>query len=348
MDRRLADLLRLLELERIEINLFRGEPRHQRAPGVRWTGPRPGTGGGLRHGTERMVHSLHAYFLRPGDFNAPIVYEVDRSRDGQSFSSRRVTAIQHGEQIFNMAASFQAPQEGVEHQLPMPKVPPPEDLKDMDTHHREMIPQIPEKLRRLFEHQRPFEFRPVRVPDYFKREKLEPIKHVWFRAVDTPPPDQALQRCLLAYVSDYHLLDTATLPHGISWLRSDVRLASIDHAMWFHADVQIGEWLLLFDRQSGVPPVREVSRAAASFRAMASCSPAPHRRADSRAGSAGRSRLMLRAILVFALVLGIVVGGLLLLRRTANMQPPIPKRDHPPADKIAANKDDDEDDEESW
>ena len=186
MDRRLADLLRLLELERIEINLFRGESRDIGAPQV-FGGQVLGQALVAAYATveARIVHSLHAYFLRPGDFNAPIVYEVDRSRDGQSFSSRRVTAIQHGEQIFNMAASFQAPQQGVEHQIPMPKVPPPEDLKDMETHHREMIPQIPEKLRRLFEHQRPFEFRPVRVPDYFKREKLEPIKHVWFRAVDS-------------------------------------------------------------------------------------------------------------------------------------------------------------------
>jgi acyl-CoA thioesterase-2 len=245
MDRRLADLLKLLELERLEINLFRGESRDIGSPQV-FGGQVLGQALVAASATVegRIVHSLHAYFLRPGDFNAPIVYDVDRSRDGLSFSSRRITAIQHGQQIFNMAASFQVPQQGVEHQLPMPQVPPPEDLRDMDTHQREMIPQIPEKLRRLFEHQRPFEFRPVRMPDYFKRENLEPIKHVWFRAVDRPPSDVALQRCLLAYVSDYHLLDTATLPHGVSWLRSDVRLASIDHAMWFHADVQVADWLL--------------------------------------------------------------------------------------------------------
>ena len=146
MDRRLADLLRLLELERIELNLFRGESRDIGAPQV-FGGQVLGQALVAAYATveARIVHSLHAYFLRPGDFNAPIVYEVDRSRDGQSFSSRRVTAIQHGEQIFNMAASFQAPQQGVEHQIPMPKVPPPEDLKDMDTHHREMIPQHPGK-----------------------------------------------------------------------------------------------------------------------------------------------------------------------------------------------------------
>jgi acyl-CoA thioesterase-2 len=245
MDRRLADLLKLLELERLEINLFRGESRDIGAPQV-FGGQVLGQALVAATATveDRIVHSLHAYFLRPGDCNARIVYEVDRSRDGSSFSSRRVTAIQHGEQIFNMAASFQVPQQGVEHQLPMPQVPPPEELRDMDTHHREMIPQIPQKLQQLFEHQRPFEFRPVRMPDFFSREKLEPIKHVWLRAVDQPPRDQPLQRCLLAYVSDYHLLDTATLPHGVSWLRRDVRLASIDHAMWFHADVELNDWLL--------------------------------------------------------------------------------------------------------
>jgi acyl-CoA thioesterase-2 len=187
---------------------------------------------------------LHAYFLRPGDFNAPIVYEVDRARDGTSFTSRRVIAIQHGEQIFNMAASFQVPQQGLEHQLTMPQVPPPEELKDFDAYRREILPHIPDKLRGMLRYERPFEFRPVHLPDYFKREKLAPVKHVWFRAVDGVPGDQTLHRSLLAYVSDYHLLDAAMLPHGISWLRDDVRLASIDHAMWFHRDVRVDEWLL--------------------------------------------------------------------------------------------------------
>jgi acyl-CoA thioesterase-2 len=192
----------------------------------------------------RVVHSLHAYFLRPGDFNAPIVYDVDRSRDGGSFSSRRVVAIQHGEQIFNMAASFQVPQQGLEHQIAMPQVPPPEELKDYETYRREILHLIPEKLRRVIMHERPFEFRPVYLPDYFKPEKHEPVKHVWLRAVDRLPDGQTLHRSLLAYVSDYHLLDTATLPHAISMVHGNVRLASIDHAMWFHADVRVDEWLL--------------------------------------------------------------------------------------------------------
>jgi acyl-CoA thioesterase-2 len=245
MDRRLADLLKLLELERIEINLFRGESRDIGAPQV-FGGQVLGQALIAACATvqNRIVHSLHAYFLRPGDFNAPIVYEVDRARDGTSFTSRRVIAIQHGEQIFNMAASFQVPQQGLEHQLTMPQVPPPEELKDFDAYRREILPHIPDKLRGMLRYERPFEFRPVHLPDYFKREKLAPVKHVWFRAVDGVPGDQTLHRSLLAYVSDYHLLDAAMLPHGISWLRDDVRLASIDHAMWFHRDVRVDEWLL--------------------------------------------------------------------------------------------------------
>jgi acyl-CoA thioesterase-2 len=245
MDRRLADLLKLLELERIEINLFRGESRDIGAPQV-FGGQVLGQALMAAYATveDRMVHSLHAYFLRPGDFNAPIVYDVDRARDGSSFTSRRVIAIQHGEQIFNMAASFQTVQSGLEHQISMPQVPPPEELRDFDAYRREILPRVPEKLRGMLQHERPFEFRPVRLPDYFKPEKLDPSKQIWFRAVDRVPPEQTLHRCLLAYVSDYHLLDAAMLPHGISWLRDNIRLASIDHAMWFHRDVRVDDWLL--------------------------------------------------------------------------------------------------------
>ncbi|HSD75255.1 MAG TPA: acyl-CoA thioesterase II [Steroidobacteraceae bacterium] len=245
MDRRLADLLKLLELERIEMNLFRGESRDIGAPQV-FGGQVLGQALMAAYATveDRIVHSLHAYFLRPGDFNAPIVYDVDRARDGSSFTSRRVIAIQRGEQIFNMAASFQTVQPGLEHQISMPQVPPPEELRDFDAYRREILPRVPERLRGMLQHERPFEFRPVRLPDYFKPEKLDPNKQVWFRAVDRVPPEQTLHRCLLAYVSDYHLLDAAMLPHGISWLRDNIRLASIDHAMWFHRDVRVDDWLL--------------------------------------------------------------------------------------------------------
>ena len=244
MDKRLADLLKLLDLERIEINLFRGESRDIGTPQV--------FGGQVLSQAlmaasatvdGRGVHSLHAYFLQRGDFNAPIVYEVDRARDGRSFSNRRVVAIQHGEQILNMTASFQVIQPGLEHQISMPHVPPPEDLKDFEVS-RETLPLLPEKLQRLLQHERPFQFRPVRVRDFTKPEKLEPVKLVWLRAVDGVPPDQGLHRCLLTYVSDYHMLDTATLPHAISLIPRKLRIASIDHAMWFHRDVQVDDWLL--------------------------------------------------------------------------------------------------------
>lgn len=245
MDRRLADLLKLLELERIEINLFRGESRDIGTPQV-FGGQVLSQALMAAYATVdgRVVHSLHAYFLRRGDFDAPIVYEVDRARDGQSFSTRRVVAIQHGEQIFNMAASFQVAQQGLDHQIGMPQVPPPEELNDFEISSREIVPLLPEKLRRMLQHERPFQFRPVRLRDYAKPEKLEPLKYIWLRAVDRVPPSQSLHRCLLAYISDYNLIDTATLPHGISLVHRNVRMASIDHAMWFHRDVQVDDWLL--------------------------------------------------------------------------------------------------------
>lgn len=245
MDQRLTDLLKLLELERLEINLFRGESRDIGAPQV-FGGQVLGQALFAASATveKRIVHSLHAYFLRPGDFRAPIVYEVDRSLDGTSFSNRRVVAIQHGKQIFNMAASFQAPEYGLEHQFPMPEVPPPEQLPAPDAQLVQSLHEIPERAQRFFRQDRPFEFRPVRMQDYLHPVPMEPLKQMWFRAVDRPPDDETLQRCLLAYVSDYHLLDTSTMPHGVSFLRDTLRIASIDHAMWFHADVRVEDWLL--------------------------------------------------------------------------------------------------------
>jgi acyl-CoA thioesterase-2 len=246
MDQRLADLLRLLQLERLEINLFRGESRDIGNPQV-FGGQVLGQALMAACATVegRIVHSLHAYFLRPGDFNAPIVYEVDRARDGGSFTSRRVVAIQHGEQIFNMAASFQVEQQGLEHQIPMPKVAPPEGLRDFEDYIVEIRDKIPEQFRRLFRYQRPFQFRPVQPPSFMDSSPHEPVKHVWFRAVDRIPQDsEPLQRSLLAYVSDYHLLDTTLLPHSLSWVTNDIRMASIDHAMWFHAPMRVDDWLL--------------------------------------------------------------------------------------------------------
>jgi acyl-CoA thioesterase II len=191
-----------------------------------------------------VVHSLHAYFLRRGDCTAPIVYEVDRSLDGHSFSNRRIVAIQHGQQIFNMTASFQVEESGFDHQITMPQVPPPESLEHAAGPPPEVMARLPERLRRFFEQPRPFEFRTVQPIDYLQPRRTEPSREIWFRAVDRLPDDEMLHRRLLAYVSDFFLLDTATLPHGSSFLRPSFIMASIDHAMWFHRTLRVDDWLL--------------------------------------------------------------------------------------------------------
>src|SRR5262245_46561189 len=180
MAQRLADLVRLLELERLEINLFRGESRDIGAPQV-FGGQVLGQALVAASATveNRMVHSLHAYFLRPGDFNARIVYEVDRSRDGVHFSSRRVIAIQHGQQIFNMAASFQVPESGLEHQIPMPQVPPPEQVSEPKARLPEELSAAPDRVQRFFRYERPFEFRPVRAQNHLNPQPMEPYKQLW-------------------------------------------------------------------------------------------------------------------------------------------------------------------------
>jgi len=245
MDKRLDELLNLLDLERLEVNLFRGVSRDIGSPqvfGGQVLGQALVAASRTVEDPDRVVHSLHAYFLRRGDFAAPIVYQVERSRDGHSFTSRRVVAIQHGKPILTMSSSFQKPEEGAEHQAPMPDVPPPEELKDVAELSPEMLERVPEHVRRFFKHYRPFEFRHVRPPDYREPDKREPVKHVWFRFVDVVPDEQPMHRCLLAYVSDYHLLDTANLPHGQPFF--ELQMASIDHAIWFHRNVCVDQWLL--------------------------------------------------------------------------------------------------------
>ncbi|MGH8148938.1 MAG: acyl-CoA thioesterase [Steroidobacteraceae bacterium] len=245
MDPRIADLLSLLELEPLEVNLFRGASRDIGSPQV-FGGQVLGQAlmAASRTVDGRIVHSLHAYFLRRGDFDAPIVYHVDRSRDGQSFSNRRVVAIQHGEQIFNMTASFQVIEPGLEHQISMPAVPPPESLPDASRAHPKLLARLPVRVRQLLEAPRPFEFRSVQPADALARAQAAPARQIWFRAVGEVSGDQTLQRCLLAYVSDFYLLETATLPHGISTLSGRAIVASIDHAMWFHRPLRVDEWLL--------------------------------------------------------------------------------------------------------
>ncbi len=245
MDQRIADLVGLLDLEPLEVYLFRGESRDIGTPQV-FGGQVLGQAltAASRTVIGRTVHSLHAYFLRRGDFNAPIVYQVDRSRDGQSFSNRRIVAIQHGEQIFNMTASFQVEQPGLEHQLRMPDVPPPEELSDSFRVDEDLLTRLPERVRLLLSTQRPFEFRAVTRRAQLQQSGQPPARQVWFRTAAPVPDDEALHRCLLAYVSDFHLLETATLPHGIAHLSGKAVVASIDHAMWFHRPLRVDDWLL--------------------------------------------------------------------------------------------------------
>ena len=241
----LDDLIHLLRLERIEENIFRGDSRDIGSPQV-FGGQVLGQAlSAAQHTVEnRVAHSLHAYFLRRGDNNAPIVYEVDRSRDGGSFSNRRVVAIQHGRPILNLAASFQVPEEGLDHQDTMPEVPAPDGLKDLTHLASDVLDRIPVKLRRFMTDQRPFEFRPVEQRPLDSSDKQAPVKRVWIRAVDTLPEGTALHQNLLAYVSDFELLTTSTLPHGLSFTRGNLILASLDHALWFHRSFRMDEWLL--------------------------------------------------------------------------------------------------------
>ncbi len=245
MSDQLADLLRQFDLERLEVNLFRGESRDIGSPQV-FGGQVLGQALTAAYATVegRVVHSLHAYFLRRGDFNMPIVYQVDRSRDGGSFSSRRVIAIQNGEQIFTFAASFQAPEEGIDHQIDMPNVPPPESLPDAHQPPEDILARLPDKLRSFLLRERPFEFRMVQEVDFINPKPAPPLQQIWVRSLGRLPDDDHIHRCLLAYVSDYNLLNTATLPHGRSYLTGDLLLASIDHAMWFHRSFRLDDWLL--------------------------------------------------------------------------------------------------------
>jgi acyl-CoA thioesterase II len=258
----LAELLQLLELEPLEVDLFRGGSRDIGSPQV-FGGQVLGQALRAAYATVegRSVHSLHAYFLRRGDFNAPIVYQVDRSRDGGSFSSRRVVAIQHGAQILHMAASFQVPEEGLTHQLPMPDVPPPESLPDL----RELIEAqqapLPAAVRRFAGRNAPFEFRIVQMQDFGHPQPGPPRQDVWFRTVDRLDADECRHACLLTYVSDYHLIATAMRPHGLTLASPGVVAASIDHAMWFHRPVRVDEWLLYSIESPAAAGARGFARA---------------------------------------------------------------------------------------
>lgn len=247
MNPTLAALIRLLDLEPLEVNLFRGQSADLGGKSV-FGGQVIGQAlvAASRTVEGRAPHSLHAYFLLPGDMAAPIVYEVDRVRDGRSFATRRVQAIQHGRPIFSMIASFQTPEGGVEHQAPMPNVPPPEKLPSLlelrDRWGKEAA--IDAQLFDNFVRSLAIEFRPVESFNPFAPTRAEPRQHVWFRAVERMPDDPLLHRCLLAYATDFNLLGTAARPHALSWYVGNVLMASLDHALWFHREGRADDWLL--------------------------------------------------------------------------------------------------------
>ena len=245
-DALVEELVVLLRLERLEDNLFRGESRDigtHRVFGGQVLGPAL-SAAQQTVDASRAAHSLHAYFLRAGDTEAPIVYSVERARDGGSFSVRRVVAIQHGQPIFNCSVSFQIHEDGVEHQLPMPSVPMPDELPSSAIVPPEQLAMIPAKLQRWLAMRGPFEFRRVNPRNELDPGKQPPFQNVWFKLIARAPDDDVLHRSMLAYASDFHLVGTTTFPHAISYLQKNVQMASLDHALWFHRPFRVDEWLL--------------------------------------------------------------------------------------------------------
>lgn len=246
MSRVLEDLLELLKLEPIEENLFRGRSQDL---GYRQLFGGQVLGQALSAASRtveagRHVHSMHGYFLRPGDASLPVVYTVLRVRDGGSFTTRSVSAIQKGQPIFTMMASFQGEEPGLEHQTEMPEVPGPEGLSSDVELLRRRAERIPERLREKFLCDKPIELRPVAPLDAFEPEPREPVKHVWFRATGELPEDPQVHKYVLAYASDFNLITTALQPHGTPFMQSNLQMASLDHALWFHRDVRVNDWLL--------------------------------------------------------------------------------------------------------
>lgn len=242
-----TDLLEHLDLEQIEYNIFRGDSRSIGSPNV--------FGGqvlaqSLNAATrtvesDRLVHSLHAYFILPGDLSRPILFTVERTRDGGSFATRNVQAIQNGKAIFTMIASFQLDQQGYDHQIDMPAgIPEPESLLSWDDLLVKFGDMLPGRYKEWLAIDRPIEFKPVEIYNPAERRKQEPFRHIWMRAKGVMPKDKAAQQQVLAYASDYNLLAAAILPHGDTANLGNVKMASLDHAMWFHRDFDMNDWLL--------------------------------------------------------------------------------------------------------
>jgi acyl-CoA thioesterase-2 len=257
----IAALLDLLDLEPLELNLFRG-----RSPQVGWQRVFGGQVIGqalvaaCRTVEGRPPHSMHAYFLLPGDPKVPIIYDVDRIRDGRSFTTRRVVAIQHGQAIFSMSVSFHADEPSLTHQAPMPEVPPPEQLPSENQARKWVLANMPEPIRRYYELERPIEMRPVEYTRYLGQKFENARFHVWIRTTGPLPDDPAIHQCVLAYASDWTLLDTALVPHGRSLFEREFMAASLDHALWFHRPFRADDWLLYAQDSPNLAGARGFSR----------------------------------------------------------------------------------------
>ena len=246
MSQALSNLLTLLNLEKIEEGLFRGQSEDL---GLRQVFGGQVVGQALYAAketvpAERLVHSFHSYFLRPGDSQKPIVYDVEVLRDGNSFSARRVAAIQNGKPIFYMTASFQAPEEGFEHQKTMPSAPSPEGLKSETDIARALEKFLPPQVKEKFMCDKPLEIRPVEFHNPLKGHVAEPARQVWIRASGAMPDDFRVHQSLLGYASDFNFLVVALQPHGVGFLEPGMQVATIDHSMWFHRPFNMNEWLL--------------------------------------------------------------------------------------------------------
>jgi acyl-CoA thioesterase II len=261
MSRAIDDLLAILDLEQLEHNLYRG-----RSPQVGWQRVFGGQVIGqalvaaCRTVEGRHPHSLHAYFLLPGDPKVPIIYEVERLRDGRSFTTRRVKAIQHGQAIFAMSVSFQRDEPGLDHQARMPDVPRPEDLPDEAQIKAGVMPLMPDPVRAYYERERPIELRPVEFTRYLSREPMEPAFNVWIRATGRLPESPAIHQCVLAYASDMTLLDSSLIAHGRTVFDGSIQAASLDHALWFHRPFRADEWLLYAQDSPSASGARGFSR----------------------------------------------------------------------------------------
>jgi acyl-CoA thioesterase-2 len=257
----IQEMLALLDLEKIEENIFRGsspEDRVQRVFGGQVLGQALVAAARTVEG--RLCHSLHAYFLRAGDPKVQILYEVDRSRDGASFTSRRVVAIQHGRPIFTLEASFQRDEPGYEHAFEMPKAPDPESLTSDAELRAKVADRLPDELRTWALRPRPIESRPVDPRNYFEPDKRPPHEMAWIRATGKLPDDLALHQCVLAFASDMSIIGTGMLPHGLGWFDNKVQMASLDHAMWFHRPFRADDWLLYVQDSPSASGARSFNR----------------------------------------------------------------------------------------